>query len=82
MGWCEISVTGESPLLDGLDDGGWFYFVHSYAVPVGERTLATASHSGKFSAVIGHENFFATQFHPERSSVSGARLLENFLALG
>jgi glutamine amidotransferase len=82
MGWCEISVTGESPLLDGVDDGSWFYFVHSYAVPVGERTLATASHTGKFSAVIGRENFFATQFHPERSSASGARLLENFLALG
>lgn len=82
MGWCEISTTGESPLLDGVADGSWFYFVHSYAVPVAKSTLATAAHTEEFSAVIGRDNFFATQFHPERSAASGARLLENFLALG
>jgi glutamine amidotransferase len=82
MGWCEISVTSESPLLDGVDDGSWFYFVHSYAVPVARPTLATAAHTDEFSAIIGRDNFFATQFHPERSAASGARLLENFLALG
>jgi glutamine amidotransferase len=82
MGWCEISSTAESPLLDGVTDGSWFYFVHSYAVPVADSTLATARHTDEFSAVIGRDNFYATQFHPERSSTSGARLLQNFLALG
>jgi glutamine amidotransferase len=81
MGWCQITRTSHSPLLDGVDDGSWFYFVHSYAVPVGESTVATAAHTGNFSAVIGRDNFHATQFHPERSSASGARLLANFLQL-
>jgi glutamine amidotransferase len=82
MGWCEITVTGESPLLEGIDTGAWFYFIHSFAIPVSDSTLATATHTGEFSAIMGRENYFATQFHPERSSASGARLLSNFLALG
>ncbi|MDH4072324.1 MAG: imidazole glycerol phosphate synthase subunit HisH [Gammaproteobacteria bacterium] len=82
MGWCRIARTQESPLLDGIDDGSWFYFVHSYAVPVSGHTLATARHTGEFAAIIGRDNFFATQFHPERSSHAGARLLANFLDMG
>ena len=82
MGWCRITRTKDSPLLDGVDDGSWFYFVHSYAVPVTGDTLATAMHTGMFSAVMGRDNFYATQCHPERSSVSGSRLLRNFLKLG
>ena len=81
MGWCRTSITDESPLLTGIEDKSWFYFVHSYAIPVGESTLATAVHSEPFSAVLGKDNFHATQFHPERSSESGARLLRNFLAM-
>jgi glutamine amidotransferase len=82
MGWCQVTVTRESPLLDGIDDGSWFYFVHGYAVPAGEATFATAMHSKAFSAVMGRDNYYATQFHPERSSAAGARLLGNFLGLG
>lgn len=82
MGWCRIERTSDSPLLDGIDDGSWFYFVHSYALPVNERTLATASHRDRFSAVMAHGNYYAAQFHPERSSSAGARLLHNFLAMG
>lgn len=81
MGWCRTDMAVESPLLEGIDNGSWFYFVHSYAIPVGESTLATAMHTDRFSAVIGRENFHATQFHPERSAGSGARLLHNFLAM-
>lgn len=81
MGWCRIRRTADHALLDGIDDGSWFYFVHSYALPVGERTLATASHTHAFSAVMAQDNFCAAQFHPERSSAAGARLLQNFLAM-
>lgn len=79
MGWCRVRRCGDSPLMDGIEDGSWFYFVHSFALPVSGRTLATASHGGDFSAVIARDNFFAAQFHPERSSAAGARLLRNFL---
>jgi len=79
MGWCRLSNVSDHPLLDGIGDRSWFYFVHSYALPVGPNTLATARHTGEFSAVAGRGNFLATQFHPERSSRDGARLLANFL---
>lgn len=81
MGWCRTHWSREHPLLEGIEDGAWFYFVHSYALPVSEQTVATASHRQLFSAIESNENFHATQFHPERSSTAGARLLENFLAL-
>jgi glutamine amidotransferase len=79
MGWCATTVAQPHAVLDGINDGSWFYYLHSYAVPVNEYTLATARHSAEFSAAIGKGNFFAAQFHPERSSSAGARLLENFL---
>lgn len=81
MGWCPLSKTSEHPLLDGLDNGTYFYFLHSYALPVSAHTLASAEHAEPFSAVIGHRNFVAAQFHPERSSAAGSRLLQNFLGL-
>lgn len=79
MGWCATRRTGEHTLLHEIDDGSHFYFLHSYALPVSHCTLATAEHAEPFSAVIAHENFVAAQFHPERSSAAGARLLKNFL---
>ena len=79
MGWCATTSAAPHPLLDGIYDGSYFYYVHSYAVPVAENTLATARHTTEFSAVIGKNNFVAAQFHPERSSKAGARLLQNFL---
>ncbi|AGG88519.1 imidazole glycerol phosphate synthase subunit hisH [Rhodanobacter denitrificans] len=81
MGWNGLSVQREHPLLAGLDDGEQAYFVHSYAAPVGDWTLATADYGGAFSAVIAHGNFHGMQFHPERSAAVGARLLKNFLEL-
>ena len=81
MGWCETVVKRGHELLDGVDDGSWFYYLHSYALPVSRHTLATARHSVEFSAIIGRDNFVAAQFHPERSSAAGAHLLTNFLRL-
>ncbi len=79
MGWCPIRLQAEDPALAGVPDGAYFYFLHSYALPVSDRTLATAEHASSFSAVIRYRNFVAAQFHPERSSSAGSRLLQNFL---
>lgn len=81
MGWCLVTRVAATPLFDGIADGSYFYFVHSYALPPTEYTLATAHHADAFSAVIGRNNFIAAQFHPERSSTDGARLLRNFLEM-
>lgn len=79
MGWCETRQTNEHLALQNIDDGSYFYFVHSYAVPVTEQTIATASHAQAFSAILAQDNFIAAQFHPERSSSAGAQLLQNFV---
>ncbi|MGO4700201.1 imidazole glycerol phosphate synthase subunit HisH [Dyella sp. 2RAB6] len=89
MGWNRLHIERQHPLVAGLDGahgahGGhdrWAYFVHSYALPPGEHTLATADFGGAFSAVVARENFHGMQFHPERSAAVGARLLKNFLEL-
>ena len=82
MGWCSTQVTAPHKTLAGIADGSYFYYLHSYALPVTNNTLATAMHAEEFSAIIGHKNFVATQFHPERSSAAGAQFLKNFLGLG
>jgi glutamine amidotransferase len=74
-------MTNESPLLAGLQDGDYVYFVHSYAAPVGPWTIATTDYGGEFSAAVQHENFHGVQFHPERSAQAGSRVLANFLGL-
>jgi imidazole glycerol-phosphate synthase subunit HisH len=81
MGWNQLDLRRPSPLLDGIESGAYAYFVHSYAAPPGDVTLATADYGGPFSAVVAYRNFFGAQFHPERSSETGARLLANFLKL-
>lgn len=81
MGWCATHGFGSHALLSGIPEGSYFYYVHSYALPVSDLALATASHSSDFSAIVGKDNFLAAQFHPERSSAPGARLLQNFLEL-
>ncbi len=81
MGWNALAPVRPHPLLDGLAAGEQAYFVHSYAVPVGDYTLATSDFGGPFSAVIARGNFHGMQFHPERSAAVGAQLLRNFLRL-
>jgi glutamine amidotransferase len=66
-------------LLDGVADNAHCYFVHSYAVPVGDATVASSQYGWEFSAVVARGNFIGTQFHPERSGPVGAKILENFL---
>ena len=80
MGWNALKVERDDPLTAGLD-GEWFYFVHSFAAPTGEWTVATATHGEPFSAVVRRGNFCGAQFHPERSAAAGARLLRNFLEM-
>lgn len=79
MGWNRISSRKPSQLLQDIPDGAYFYFVHSYALGVTEDTVATTDHGITFTAIAERDNFFATQFHPERSGGNGAQLLSNFL---
>ncbi len=81
MGWNQVAQHGESPLLKGIPDGDWFYFVHSYAAPVSEHCAGETEHGRSFASVVQKDNFFGVQFHPERSGQQGARLLKNFLEL-
>jgi len=81
MGWNTITATNTDPLLSGLPEKAWFYFVHSYCAPLGASTLASCLHGESFAAIVRQGNFFGAQFHPERSARSGARLLANFLEL-
>ena len=81
MGWNHVSAQRKHPLLTGLGDDEQAYFVHSYAVPIGDWTLASSDYGTPFSAVIARDNFHGMQFHPERSAAVGAKLLQNFLHL-
>jgi len=81
MGWNALRRVADSPLLAGVADGDYAYFIHSYALAQGEYTCATSDYGGVFSAVVQQDNFFATQFHPERSARVGAKILSNFLNL-
>jgi glutamine amidotransferase len=81
MGWNRLRRERDDPLLDGVADGAFVYFVHSFASPVGPWTLAAADYGGPFSAIVREKNAWGCQFHPERSSAAGARILRNFLDL-
>jgi imidazole glycerol-phosphate synthase subunit HisH len=81
MGWNQLCRLRPDPLLEGVPDGAWAYFVHSYAAPLTEHTLASAEYGAALSAVVRRGNFWGTQFHPERSASAGARVLENFLRI-
>lgn len=79
MGWNTTTARRSDPLITGLPDAPWFYFVHSYCAPIGAATVATCVHGEAFAAIVRQGNFCGAQFHPERSARSGARLLANFL---
>lgn len=79
MGWNQLRIERDSHLLDGVADGAHAYFVHSYAAPVTEDTVATATHGRPFAAMVARGHCHGAQFHPERSGAVGSRLLENFL---
>lgn len=79
MGWNTVKAQSDSPLFTGIPDDTYFYFVHSFAVPVYERTLASCEYGQPFSAALEYKNYFGVQFHPERSGEAGAQLLTNFV---
>lgn len=80
MGWNRIGNL-ESKLFKGLDRGSYVYFVHSYYPELCPDTIATSHHGVMFSAALKYENFYGTQFHPEKSGDVGERIIENFLKL-
>ena len=81
MGWNTLRPLKSDPLLEGVTEGDYAYFVHSYGVPVTKDTLASAEYGTALAAVVRKMNFWGTQFHPERSADTGAQILLNFLRL-
>jgi len=81
MGWSRLRRLADDPLLDGIQDGDHAYFVHSYVCPTGPATLAEADYGETVPAVVRAGNRWGCQFHPERSSDTGRRILANFLEI-
>jgi imidazole glycerol-phosphate synthase subunit HisH len=80
MGWNDFERVG-GKIMEGLRNEENVYFVHSYFAELGENTTAICNYIQPFSAVLEKDNFYATQFHPEKSSGIGERILTNFLKL-
>lgn len=80
MGWNGIYDL-KSPLFNNIFENDYVYFVHSYYVPLCGNTIATCDYTGPFSAALNKDNFFATQFHPEKSGPVGRNILKAFLDL-
>ncbi|WP_436892983.1 imidazole glycerol phosphate synthase subunit HisH [Siccibacter turicensis] len=81
MGWNRVYPKAGNHLFRGIEDGAYFYFVHSYAMPVNPCTIAQCSYGEPFTAAVQKDNFYGVQFHPERSGAAGAQLLKNFLEM-
>jgi glutamine amidotransferase len=81
IGWNQVAFHGSDPLLDGIADGAYLYFDHSYHVVPADRSLVTldADHGVRLTAAIRRDNVFACQFHPEKSQHVGLRMLRNFV---
>ena len=79
MGWNTLQIKESHPLLKGLSDNQFFYFVHSFFAPINESTVATTDYIHPFAAVVAYNNFMGVQFHPEKSGKAGALLLQNFV---
>ena len=81
MGWNKLCRTENERLFEGLGDGPYVYFVHSYYVPVCEHTAAIADYILPYSAALHKDNFYTCQFHPEKSGTVGERIIKNFLEI-
>jgi len=81
MGWNQITPKLDEPLFKDIPAGSYFYFVHSFALPVNENTIASCDYGTPFTAAVNKGNFYGVQFHPERSGKAGAQLIKNFLEL-
>ena len=80
MGWDTVD-TLRGPLFEGIDAQTYVYYVHSYAPRLCDAAIATTDYGMRFSAALARDNFFGTQFHPEKSGAAGSRILRNFLTL-
>ncbi len=80
MGWNNL-IFDHQELFRDIDQPNYVYYVHSYYVPLCAYTIATCSYSLPFSAALKKDNFYACQFHPEKSAETGAQILKNFLSL-
>ncbi len=81
MGWNRVRQTRAHPLWEGVEDGSYFYFVHSYYAAPGEPadTIGEADYGGMYTCAVARDNLVATQFHPEKSAAAGLRLYRNFI---
>jgi imidazole glycerol-phosphate synthase subunit HisH len=79
IGWCRLRQAEWSPLWEGVENGAYFYFVHSYTPVTNRGVIASAEHSP--AAAAARANVMGTQFHPEKSGADGLRVYANFLAL-
>ena len=80
MGWNELTLHREHPVLEGVTNGDHVYFVHSYHFVArdGDSLVATTDYGGDQTAIVGRDNMIGTQFHPEKSQTTGLRMIENF----
>jgi len=81
MGWSQLHNLKDDPILQGVTEGEYAYFVHSYICPDTEATIACADYGAEVPAMVRSGNRWGCQFHPERSARAGARILKNFLEL-
>ena len=80
IGWNSIEQL-QGPIFKGIDNGSYIYMVHSYYAALSSETIAVCHYDVAYSAALAKDNFFGTQFHPEKSSVIGNKILKNFLAI-
>jgi len=81
VGWNSLDFQRSARLLEGLASGAQVYFTHSFAAPITPECVASTTHANTFSSVVERDNIFGVQFHPEKSSDAGLRILRNFLAI-
>ncbi|MGF1506059.1 MAG: imidazole glycerol phosphate synthase subunit HisH [Chloroflexi bacterium] len=83
MGWNQLDMRRQSPITDGVPEGGYAYFVHSYYVQAAEASdiIATTCYGIDFVSIAGRDNVFGVQFHPEKSQGVGMRIIQNFIEL-
>jgi len=81
MGWNRVRQSRAHPLWEGVEDGAYFYFVHSYYAVPGDAsdTIGETDYGGPYCCAVGRDNIVATQFHPEKSATAGLRLYRNFI---